>query len=447
MKNIDWVLESTLINDRTHLHNLILKKKRNYFFIDTKLVAIVIYTIKFFILVFSAVMEIFRHSKSKSSLVKTSLVCDLTRQHLPPHIASQELYDFFFQSDRRMISKNSSMVTILSKTPSARNDSYKSLNFKKSFVEYVISNEKNLLGKLRLVFFALLQTIYFIISSIRTKNLKYILNEIFEITLFLSSAANQSLNEIILTNNSFFNYPAISFIPRDKRKFITVMLHYSENAFDWTKKPDQQDLKWIAFAKADLHKVWTPEYAKYLTDLNIQGEVESCGSIIFRPKIKYISERNNVIRIAVFDVTPSLTEDQYGPYNLASGLSFLKCIKLFYTTARKIYGDNLELVFKAKRRDIPEHFNEYLNLRKELFSLEGIHGAKWSDNIYKIIASSNFVICMVGTSPALVAKELKVPVVYLHVGNVVTFEPPVDSGILVLNSLEELMRNFQRFLQ
>jgi hypothetical protein len=161
----------------------------------------------------------------------------------------------------------------------------------------------------------------------------------------------------------------------------------------------------------------------------------------------YSFEQNNVIKIAVFDVTPSLTEDQFGPYNLSSGLSFLRCINSFYTTNRKIYGDNLELVFKAKRRDIPEHFSEYINSRKELFSLRGVRGAKWSDNMYEIIASSNFVICMVGTSPALVAKELKIPVVYLHVGDVLTFEPPVDNGIIVLNSLEELIRNFQRILQ
>ena len=104
-------------------------------------------------------------------------------------------------------------------------------------------------------------------------------------------------------------------------------------------------------------------------------------------------------------------------------------------------------MFKAKRRDIPEHFSAYLNLREELFNLRGVRGAKWSDNMYEIIASSNFVICMVGASPALVAKELKIPVLYLHVGNVVIFEPPVDNGIEVSNSFEELIRNFQRILQ
>jgi polysaccharide biosynthesis PFTS motif protein len=447
MRNLEWLLESTLINDRVQLHNLRLKKKGKNSFIDTKKVSEVIYIIRFFLLVVSSVLEIFRKSKPKSSLEKTSLVYDLTRQHLPPNIKAQELYEFFFQPDRRIIDKNSKIVTLIKKTSSAKNDNYKSIYFKKSFISYIISNEKTLFRRLRLVFFALVQTAYFTVSSIKTKHLKYILNEIFEIALFLSSTAKGSLNEIIITNNSFFNYPAISFIPKNKRKFIVVMIHYSENAFDWTKKPSQQDLSWISFAKADKHKVWTQEYAKYLTDLNIQGEVESCGSIIFRPKIDYSFEQNNVIKIAVFDVTPSLTEDQFGPYNLSSGLSFLRCINSFYTTNRKIYGDNLELVFKAKRRDIPEHFSEYINSRKELFSLRGVRGAKWSDNMYEIIASSNFVICMVGTSPALVAKELKIPVVYLHVGDVLTFEPPVDNGIIVLNSLEELIRNFQRILQ
>ena len=447
MGNFNWILESTLINDRVALHNIKLKKKRNYNFIDIRIFSEVTYIVRFCILVFSSVIEIFRYSKSETSLEKTSLVYDLTRQHLPPNIDSQELYEFFFQPDRRMINKNSKIVTIIQKASVAKNDNYKSLDFKKNFTNYIISNEKNSLRKLRLVFLALAQTVYFTVSSIKTKHLKYIVSEIFEIALFLSSTASDSLNEIILTHNSFFNYPAISFIPKTKRKFIVVMFHYSENAFNWKNKPSQQDVSWISFAKADLHKVWTQEYAKYLTDLNIHGEVESCGSIIFRPKIEYSFEQNNVIRIAVFDVTPSLIDDQFGPYSLASGLSFLKCIKSFYTTTRKIYGDDIELVFKAKRRDIPEHFSAYLNLREELFNLRGVRGAKWSDNMYEIIASSNFVICMVGASPALVAKELKIPVLYLHVGNVVIFEPPVDNGIEVSNSLEELIRNFQRILQ
>ena len=67
--------------------------------------------------------------------------------------------------------------------------------------------------------------------------------------------------------------------------------------------------------------------------------------------------------------------------------------------------------------------------------------------MYEIIASSNFVICMVGTSPALVAKELNIPVVYLHVGDVSIFEPPVDNEIEVLNSLEELLLYYQRIMK
>ena len=447
MRSLEWLLESTLINDRVQLHNLKLKKKRNNSFIDTKKVSEVIYIIRFFLLVVSSVLEIFRNSKPKSALEKTSLVYDLTRQHLPPNIKSQELYEFFFQPDRRIIDKNSKIVTLIKKTSSAKNDNYKSIYFKKSFISYIISNEKTLFRRLRLVFFALVQTVYFIAAYIKTNHLKYILSDIFEIALFLSSTASKNLNEIILTNNSFFNYPAISFIPKERRKFITVMLHYSENDFDWTKKPSQQELSWISYAKADLHKVWTPAFAKYLADLNIHGEVEFCGSIIFRPKIEYNFEQDYVNRIAVFDVTPSLTEDPCGPYNLSSGISFLKCIKSFYDTIKKHYGEELEIVFKAKRRDIPEHFKAYLNLRDELFNLKGFRGVKWHDNMYQIIASSNFVICMVGTSPALVAKELNIPVVYLHVGDVSIFEPPVDYGIEVLNSLEELLLHYQRIIK
>lgn len=447
MRNLEWLLESTLINDRVQLHNVKLKKKRRNSFIDSKKVSAVIYIIRFFLLVVSSVPEILRNSKPKSSLEKTSLVYDLTRQHLPPNIKSQELYEFFFQPNRRIIDKNSKIVTIIKKASSAKNDNYKSLCFKKSFISYIISNEKTLFKRLRLVFFALAQTVYFIVASIKTKHLKYVLSDIFEIALFLSSTASESLNEIILTNNSFFNYPAISFIPKERRKFTTVMLHYSENAFDWTKKPSQQELSWISYAKADLHKVWTPAFAKYLANLNIHGKVEFCGSIIFRPKIEYNFEQDYVNRIAVFDVTPSLTEDQSGPYNLSSGISFLNCINSFYETIKKDYGEELELVFKAKRRDIPEHFKAYLNLRDELFNLRGFRGAKWHDNMYQIIASSNFVICMVGTSPALVAKELNIPVVYLHVGDVSIFEPPVDNEIEVLSSLEELLLHYQRIIK
>lgn len=442
-QNFDWILDSSLINNRVKLHNLRLTKKINNNILDKIIISELTYITKFILLVFSSFLEIFRYSKSENLLKKHSLVYDLTRQHLPPHIEPRELYEFFFQPDRRMISENSRNIFIMKKTPFGGNDDYKSLFFTKSFNRYVISGESNFFGKLRLVNSATIQTIFFIIISIKTNHLNYILSDIFEIALFESSTTCKSLNEIILTNNSFFSYPSISFIPKNKRHFHIVMLHYSENAFDWTKKSSQQELSWISYAKADLHKVWTPEYAQFLTDSNIHGEVEFCGSIIFRPKIDYCASGNNVIRIAVFDIAPSIFEEQFSPYGLLCGMSFLNCIKSFYNIAGKIYGEKLEFVFKAKRRDIPGSYNEYLSLRDELFNLKGFHGAKWSDNLYKIIASSNFVICMVGSSPALIAKELKIPVVYLHVGDVVIFDPPVNNGVKVLYSLDELLINFQ----
>jgi uncharacterized membrane protein len=80
MRNLEWLLESTLINDRVQLHNLRLKKKGKNSFIDTKKVSEVIYIIRFFLLVVSSVLEIFRKSKPKSSSVEQSspdgdLVC------------------------------------------------------------------------------------------------------------------------------------------------------------------------------------------------------------------------------------------------------------------------------------------------------------------------------------------------------------------------------------
>jgi polysaccharide biosynthesis PFTS motif protein len=437
-------MESGLISDRVELHKIkLLKVKSNNqnIFFDK------FFIVRYVVLIFNSILEIFRYSKVEASREKNSLVYDLTRQHLPPNINSQELHEFFFQPDRRIINKNSKTVTIIQKSTSAKKFNYKSMYFKKNLANYIISNEKNSFRKVKLVFLASVHSIHFSVSSIKTKNLKYIINEIFEIALFLFSEARESLNELILTNNSFFNYPAISYIPKSQRNFSVVMLHYSENAFDWTKIPSQQELSWVSFAKADFHKVWTPEYAKYLINLNIYGKVESCGSIIFRPKIRAKSNLKDVIRIAVFDVTPSIIDDEFGPYSRDSGIAFLECIYSFYQAAKENYSHNIELVFKPKRRDIPEHFSSYLNLREKLFNLKGVRGAKWSENIYEIIASSNFVICMVGTSPAIVAKELKIPVVYLHVGTATIFQPPVENGIKVISSLEELMRNFQRFLQ
>jgi polysaccharide biosynthesis PFTS motif protein len=225
------------------------------------------------------------------------------------------------------------------------------------------------------------------------------------------------------------------------------MIHYSENDWPLTElELSDNNLEWVRESRVDKHLVWTEEFANYIKSKNPVLKVEVKGSLIFQPLprkdfLPYLEKS-----ISVFDIVPSIEENPLGPYNERSCISFLSGIN----QVRQLFLNNGGVpplfILKSKRRIINSHSRVYLRYRTELESLGVIKVVPWYFNLYDLILSSKFVVCAIGSSPALIAREYKIPVAFHYQGQHKLADPIVDYGIPRTSHPQELYDLIQRAL-
>lgn len=385
-------------------------------------------------------LRVFRLGRKCHNSRQLACVFDLTRQHLPPYIAEFELRDFFFQAERPVLRQEADQVAVLLNGYRTKTHDLPDLFFQDSFLELTQQFFPSRRKELKAVIFSTLSVCISALFIPRNGDIRHILLDIFEVRMFLDSKLSNSLIEAVITTSSFFTKsPAIFYLRREKRNFQTEMMHYSENTFPLTilEKNVGNHLDWIPNSRVDLHKVWTQKFAFFLSERLPLANISVIGSMIFQsfPSSSQIFTKKN--QIAVFDVMPSTHESFNGPYTIYSGTRFLHGLKQIKCGLAAVLKDPPTLIIKHKRRVIPGHNKDYLKLKNELMLENWISEINWDTNLYNFIGESCFVICMPGTAPAIIAKELRVPVIYLYLGSNPLCEPFVDYGIPVFQSVDE----------
>ena len=363
-----------------------------------------------------------------------AIIFDLTRQHLPPAIPTPDLEDFFFLSHSNLLKPGTNSVVILDKLSkesrqlSDRLFSYPSLN------QLVFATKNDLPSRCLL----LTKAFFLTISSVRIcRNFLSslgVLCDLFEMHLFLESNLNTNMSIAFVTNTSFYSSPAIFYLDKRTRSFDSEMLHYSENSLPLTFKEFEEKgiPNWIFNSRVDTHKVWTDEYASFLTSTNPLLSVEVVGSLIFRPiktRQSYKRIRNQIL---LLDVNPSIHESKNGPYTDLAGRRFLDCIEDVKPFLANIYVPMPTFKIKSKRRRIAAHSDNYIEHKMELIARGILEEVPWQANLYSLIAESAVVLCSVGTSPALIARELGIPVAMFYSGENELMDALVDYGIPIL---------------
>ncbi len=368
------------------------------------------------------------------SIQKTAIIFDLTRQHLPPAIPASDLEEFFFDANSDLLNSGTNSVIILNNLSeksfqlSDRLYSYPSLN------QLVLAARNGFPSKC----WSLITAFYQTVSSVRIRRNFLgqlgILSDLFEMNLFLASNLSVNTSTAFVTTSSIYSFPSVFYLNKRVRFFQTEMLHYSENTLPltWKEFEEKGTPQWIFNSRVDTHKVWTKEYAKFLTSANPLLSVKAVGSMIFRPRNGTQIYKKRTNQILILDVNPSTHESKNGPYTELAGKRFLDCIENVHPFLASSYSPKPIFRIKSKRRRISAHSNKYLEHKLELIQRGIVEEVPWQSNLYSLISESAVVLCSIGTAPSLIARELGIPVAMFYAGENELMNPLVDYGIPLL---------------
>jgi len=365
---------------------------------------------------------------------KIAIIFDLTRQHLPPAIPASDLEEFFFNANSDLLKSGTNSLIILNNLSeksfqlSDRLFSYSSLN------QLVLAARNGYPSKCWSLISAFYQTLTSVRMSRNFLDLSGILPDLFEMNLFLASNLNVNTSTAFVTTSSIYSFPSVFYLNKRVRFFETEMLHYSENTLPLTNKEFEEKgtPQWIFNSRVDTHKVWTNEYAKFLTSANPLLSVKVVGSMIFRPRKNSEIYKKRINQILILDVNPSTHESKNGPYTELAGKRFLDCVENVHPFLANSYSPKPIFRIKSKRRRISAHSDKYLEHKMELIQRGIVEEVPWQSNLYSLISESAVVLCSIGTAPSLIARELGIPVAMFYSGENELMNPLVDYGIPLL---------------
>jgi len=387
---------------------------------------------KILLLVFKSFKYIF--ASIDNSTDEICLFFDLTRQHLVPTHMNEKDLELFFEKDfvERL---NFGYKKIVIVGNESYNNLYTKLHFVESYTKYLFTGKITLAQIKRILYFLPI----IVIKLFNNNDFRMIANDLLEIALSLNLLTNNSNSSFIITNSSLEQLPSVFYIKKQFRAFETVCLLYSENNFLITNSQKisfapESDLVLKNFF-IDRLFTWTNEYKSFLEKYSSNTQIYCRGSIIFKHKPNVLGS-NSKKTVTVFDIIPDINESIASLYHVKFSLEFLDEILELKKLMIKFEKD-CEIIIKHSRRVIPSHDLEYI---KKLQSLKNDYILKevpYNSSIYELVQQSKLVICAIGTSPALVAREYGIPVAYLCT-SLNVFSGPVDYNIQTVKSGADL---------
>lgn len=180
----------------------------------------------------------------------------------------------------------------------------------------------------------------------------------------------------------------------------------------------------ISHIFADVQWVWTYGYSDYLRSIGFKGEINIVGPIMFYlPEGESLARREDVFRIALFDVTPIYDHvaanigiiNNY--YNGSTLNRFLTSIIEVCESLSIELGIKIEIVLKHKRHFNKNHDLSYVELCNKMSAEKKISIIDYDTNIFNFISSADLTISIPYTSSAYVATFLEVPSIYFDGDN------------------------------
>lgn len=282
------------------------------------------------------------------------------------------------------------------------------------------------------------------LNSKQNLNFKSFKREVLDATVFRILKNEMVVNLDLITTNS-----SLSLLPKAMEHNFNgkrIMLWYSTNSRIFKHRKANIGLSWRVQdiqEFVDLHLVWNESECDFLKSIGITN-VFPVGSILFQNRLT-ATKSNSCFKVTIFDVTPISIARQSQlriEHNFLSEEKMLKDLRaLLHITDsfQKKYGNYIEFRLKPKRRYTKYHSKKYLAEIRESHRSGKIKLLNPSENLYKLVSESDLVISTPYTSPATLAKELHVDVVYFATNRDNWILPKEHDGIKIFTSASELM--------
>lgn len=374
---------------------------------------------------------------SSGDIPQQIAVClGLTRQHLPPAINLLELTDFFKSS--RFSSQNTPDSILVKAPKSTKFESHNDEIFLASDVPLVlISTFISRQDGLRVIRNLFNESIKFL-KLIRARPvIAQFSLEFCECIIYTFESSKYEIGFIAGTHGDSFSQHLSFFLNKSSRNYETRIYHYSENSFKYLANEQAVDSGYLSFVNevSDVSYVWTQEYSEFMNRESHSNKFVAVGSIIFRENgykgIIKIPKNEGIC--VFFDETPTEMDFESQVYSETRSLKILELIVDSKRLLDANQDQNWTFLIKNKRRILPYQSKKYLDRLQELYATQILVEVPWNCDVYKLVSESNCTIAALGSSPAIIARELNKKTAYIFPDPELLGPLKVDYGFPILS--------------
>jgi hypothetical protein len=270
-------------------------------------------------------------------------------------------------------------------------------------------------------------------SSLKIRKFK---EKKFDPILYAMVFSKQSTKiDLITTQTSLFKIQEVFKYSHEQKK---IMAWYSTNSKPIYALDDlnRDGINVDAFKDfINEHWVWNQEDVEFLQSNGID-RVIPVGPIVFQDKVVVGNDPEKFV-ITYFDVTP--LQGSTGFYSEKNVMAVLNHVLKLGEIISQKYPNKTIICIKPKRQYFAYHSKGYIATIKTTAKMGKIRFLSPSSNLYETITKSDLVIAIPFTSPALIAKELKVKQYFISTGIEGWDLPESSSGVDVVSHFPDLL--------
>ena len=295
-----------------------------------------------------------------------------------------------------------------------------SFNYTPDPLNYFVTNFLTRTSKIAILFVHFLAPIYYF-KAIKSSSIAVLLGRDIASIPMIKSLDNRRLIEAVVKTTSAFSVQYLWEKGLKNSNFKLHMIWYSQNFIPKMYQDDEKrpDLPAARHMRVDVHWVWTEGFKSYLQYLGQESEINTIGPILWYLPEKITSDSSDVLKVAVFDVTP-IPDDEtaFGAvknyYSVDTMKQFVMDILTVSSEISTETGKNVLVLLKHKRRPkVGRHDSTYLefiqdietnNLNFELIDEQ--------TNLFGFLGDCNISISVPYTSTTYISAALEKPGIY-----------------------------------
>jgi hypothetical protein len=252
------------------------------------------------------------------------------------------------------------------------------------------------------------------------------------------------LKNLFITN-SFFSSQPLSFSGQISKNFSTHMVWYSQNFKPKTYVDDKSSmpLPSAKYIRADVHWVWTPSFADYLSkNISRKSIINAVGPIMWKLLPSVLNEKK-MDEIVVFDITPLDSSKSFGAtrnyYSFDRMKKFIIDVLSAKDEIQSKTGKFIRVKLKHKRGYVVNvHDINYIKFIESLINNKVIELIPHDDDIFELIQTSKLTISVPWTSTAVLSSHLKTAAIYYDPFNDILDESDNFPGLQFVSDYEKL---------